>query len=284
MNHFGEMRNLVELRAAACGADHHHRAGASGILRQLRSHRRRQIGNLRRPAARRRRADPGRQCLCRAADGARPPGACRAHRHVRRNRRGASCCPSARMATACGSRPISWAAGGLLCRRARRAISRSNAVGALLAVALLDGDVLNAAAALKRFLRPERPRRALRQPAASTSSTKATTPIPPRWRRRWRCWAPRKGRKHRRAGRHAGNGRRAPRPSCRSGRADRRQRMPIWSSPAARRCRRCGTRCPPRAAAAMRENSAALAPPLLAGAESRRHGAGQGLQRQRRCR
>ena len=37
-----------------------------------------------------------------------------------------------------------------------------NVVAALTAVSLLDGDVLNAAAALARFHRPERPRRALR--------------------------------------------------------------------------------------------------------------------------
>ena len=71
MNHFGEIRNLVGLRAPACGAGHHHRAGASGILRQLRGHRRRQVGNLRRLVARRRRADPVRQSLCRTPGGAR---------------------------------------------------------------------------------------------------------------------------------------------------------------------------------------------------------------------
>ncbi len=49
MNHFGEIRTLVCFRAPACGAGHHHRAGASGIFRHLRSHRRRQIRNLRRP-------------------------------------------------------------------------------------------------------------------------------------------------------------------------------------------------------------------------------------------
>ena len=71
MNHFGEIRELVVFRAPACGADHHHRARASGIFRHLRSHRRRQIRNLRRPDARRRGADPRRQSLCRASCAAR---------------------------------------------------------------------------------------------------------------------------------------------------------------------------------------------------------------------
>ena len=71
MNHFGEIRTLVVFRAPACGAGHHHRPGASGILRHVRSHRRRQIGNLRRPVAGRRGADSRRQPLCRTPDRAR---------------------------------------------------------------------------------------------------------------------------------------------------------------------------------------------------------------------
>ncbi|MEI9887545.1 MAG: Mur ligase domain-containing protein [Rhizomicrobium sp.] len=49
------------LRPPACRPGHRHRAGASGILRLLRGHRRRQVGDLRWPAARRRRVDPVRQ-------------------------------------------------------------------------------------------------------------------------------------------------------------------------------------------------------------------------------
>ena len=84
MNHFGEIRCAGVLRPPACGADHDHRAGASGILRQLRGHRRCQIGNLRRARAGRRRADPGRQPLCRASRSrARQAGPCQPHPHLR---------------------------------------------------------------------------------------------------------------------------------------------------------------------------------------------------------
>ena len=151
MNHFGEIRNLVSLRPPACGADHHHRAGASGIFRQLRGHRRRQVGNLRRPDARRRGADPGRQPLCRTAGGARarrPKSRawCASAKAARR-----SCFPSRRMATGMRlkadilGRAVDCLVG------APGAHIAVNAVGALAAVALLDGDVLNAAAALKNF-------------------------------------------------------------------------------------------------------------------------------------
>ena len=79
MNHAGEIRRWP-IRAPACGAHHHHRAGASGIFRHARSHRRRQVGNLRRPRAGRRGRDHRDNAHMRSSPPPRKRGRRRAHR------------------------------------------------------------------------------------------------------------------------------------------------------------------------------------------------------------
>ena len=75
---------------------------------------------------------------------------CRASGALRQQRRGETCFLHAGRRRHAGQGRYSGPRGGLFCRRAGRTY-RAECRGALAAVALMDGDVLNAAAALKNF-------------------------------------------------------------------------------------------------------------------------------------
>ena len=151
MNHFGEIRNLVSFvrphvaLITTIAPAHLEFFGNCESIADAKS----EIfeGVLRR----RRGFDPRRQPLCRAPEGASSAGPGLRYRWFRQLRVKPSFCPSRPMAAACASRPIYWVMLVDCLVGAPGAHIAQNAVGALAAVALLDGDVLNAAAALKNF-------------------------------------------------------------------------------------------------------------------------------------
>ena len=81
-------RAAVAAGAPACRDHHHDCAGASRILRLARQDRRRQGGDLSRPRSRRRRGAQSRQFAIRAPEAPRQGSGRRAHRVVRRTRKG----------------------------------------------------------------------------------------------------------------------------------------------------------------------------------------------------
>ena len=179
------------------------------------------------------------------------------------------------------SRPTFWAAPVDCLVGAPGEHIAVNAVAALAAVALVDGDVLNAAAALKNFTalkgrgarfeaarRPGDRRKLQRQSGFHGGGAGAAGPGA-------------QGPQHRGAGRHAGDGR-----------GRRRRIMPAWPSPSKPRdvdlvfaCGRAdesavGCACRQRAAAPMPRIPRRWRPSCSAALEARRHGAGERFARQ----
>ena len=151
-----------------------------------------------------------------------------------------------------------------------------NVVGALAAVALMDGDVLNAAAGLKNFT-ALKGRGARFQAGDVTVIDESYNANPASMAAALALLGAAKGRKIAVLGDMLEMG--AGRSSCRPGRADRTAPTPIWFSPPGREMKALWDGLPAARRGAYAENSAALAPQLLTALEARRHGAGQRLQR-----